>query len=260
MPTVSSVVRNASTDKIFRTATQYMAKFFNQGWGDIATYRKLASLQKIVCDKEQLNDVHNFLKTVDIKLSKGKKLNSCMTVYRGEFKSPLASLAPRMLPIESETAHFQLVLPNNWTTQKPVCIHLAGTGDHFFWRRRHFMAQPLAKECNIASIILENPFYGYRKPKNQQRSTVNYVSDIFVMGAALMVECVALLLWCERHGYGPLGITGVSMGGHMATIAASGYSKPLAIVPCLSWSSAAPAFTEVSIFFIFFLYPGNHNL
>ncbi|XP_066911686.1 protein ABHD18-like [Clytia hemisphaerica] len=244
MPMVTSVLRNASSDKIFRSATQYMTKFFNHGWGDIETYQQLNRLQKIVFDKNQMKDVYHFLQTVDIKLSKGQKLNSCMTVYKGEFRSPLASLAPKMLPLESETAHFQLVIPNNWNTQKPLTIQLAGTGDHFFWRRRQFMAAPLAKDYNIASIILENPFYGYRKPKNQSRSAVNHVSDIFVMGAALMLECCTLLFWCEEQGYGPLGITGVSMGGHMATIAASGWHKPIALVPCLSWTSAGPAFTE----------------
>ena len=36
-----------------------------------------------------------------------------------------------------------------------------------FWRRRLFMAKPLLQEAGIASIILENPFYGSRKPKAQ---------------------------------------------------------------------------------------------
>lgn len=29
------------------------------------------------------------------------------------------------------------------------------------------MARPLLREHGIASLILENPFYGYRKPKEQ---------------------------------------------------------------------------------------------
>jgi hypothetical protein len=36
-----------------------------------------------------------------------------------------------------------------------------------FWRRRQMMAKPLLKEGGIASVILENPFYGLRKPKDQ---------------------------------------------------------------------------------------------
>jgi Alpha/beta hydrolase domain containing 18 len=45
-------------------------------------------------------------------------------------------------------------------------------------------------------------------------------------------------------GLGPLGITGLSMGGHMASLAASNYPKPLVLVPCLSWSTASAVFTE----------------
>lgn len=83
-----------------------------------------------------------------------------------------------------------MILPKNWNaTLKPVCLHLAGTGDHvcllnfhcgketlfieflFFWqyfyRRRMLLAKPLLKEYGIASILLENPYYGIRKPKQQ---------------------------------------------------------------------------------------------
>jgi hypothetical protein len=34
------------------------------------------------------------------------------------------------------------------------------------------------------------------------------------------------------------------MGGHMASLAASNYPKPLVLVPCLSWSTASSVFTE----------------
>ncbi len=145
-----------------------------------------------------------------------------------------------------------MILPKDWKSrkltddkQRPLCIQLAGTGDHYYWRRRHFMAMPLVKERNIASIILENPFYGGRKPKSQTKSGLRHVSDLFVMGAALFFEMITLLSWCESQGYGPLGVTGISMGGHMASIASTGWNKPIGIIPCLSWSTAAPVFTEV---------------
>lgn len=77
------------------------------------------------------------------------------------------------------------------------------------------MAKPLLKQ-GIGSIILENPYYGYRKPLDQVRSCLFNVSDIFVMGGCLILECIALLHWCERLGYGPLGVTGLSMGGHVS--------------------------------------------
>ena len=30
-----------------------------------------------------------------------------------------------------------------------------------------FLARPLIKEYGIGSLLIENPFYGYRKPKEQ---------------------------------------------------------------------------------------------
>lgn len=37
----------------------------------------------------------------------------------------------------------------------------------FFWRRRNFIAKPLLREAGVGAILLENPFYGLRKPKEQ---------------------------------------------------------------------------------------------
>lgn len=42
------------------------------------------------------------------------------------------------------------------------------------------------------------------------------VSDIFVMGGCLILENLVLFHFCERNGYGPLGISGLSMGGHVS--------------------------------------------
>ncbi|XP_066488055.1 protein ABHD18 isoform X3 [Tiliqua scincoides] len=63
------------------------------------------------------------------------------------------------------------------------------------------------------------------------------------MGGALVLESAVLLHWLEREGYGPLGMTGISMGGHMASLAVSNWPKPLPLVPCLSWSTASGVFT-----------------
>lgn len=77
------------------------------------------------------------------------------------------------------------------------------------------MAKPLLK-ADIGALLLENPFYGLRKPKDQIRSSLHNVSDIFVMGGCLILECLVLLRWCEKLGFGPLGVSGLSMGGHVS--------------------------------------------
>lgn len=150
---------------------------------------------------------------------------------------------PGVLPAESVKARFQFIVPKKWRKHHPVCIHLAGTGDHFFWRRRTLMARPMIKETGMASLLLENPYYGYRKPKDQLRSSLKNVSDLFVMGAALILESAVLLHWLEREGYWPLGMTGISMGGHMASLAVTNWPKPIPLIPCLSWTTASSVFT-----------------
>ena len=36
------------------------------------------------------------------------------------------------------------------------------------------------------------------------------------MGSALVLESVVLGNWLEREGLGPVGLTGISMGGHVS--------------------------------------------
>ena len=86
-----------------------------------------------------------------------------------------------------------------------------------FWRRRYLTALPLLKEEGIGAVLLENPFYGSRKPAGQVRSQLHHVSDLFVMGLALILECLVLMKWLEGEGLGPVGLTGVSMGGHVSS-------------------------------------------
>ena len=35
------------------------------------------------------------------------------------------------------------------------------------------------------------------------------------MGLSLMLECLVLRKWLEGEGWGPVGVTGISMGGHV---------------------------------------------
>lgn len=51
----------------------------------------------------------------------------------------------------------------------------------------------------------------------RSRSSLKNVSDLFVMGGALILESAVLLHWLEREGFWPLGMTGISMGGHVGS-------------------------------------------
>lgn len=46
--------------------------------------------------------------------------------------TPMEHYLPGLVPKESLDAYFQLILPLKWKNEKykPICVHLAGTGDH----------------------------------------------------------------------------------------------------------------------------------
>ncbi|XP_066429857.1 protein ABHD18 isoform X1 [Eleutherodactylus coqui] len=218
-----------------------LTKFFIRGWGKPEDLKQLFEFRKLIGNREKCQ--HLVPKDYPVHIDKVEEQTDCK-IFDGHFTSPLVHYVPDVMPSETVTARFQFIVPKEWKSKyRPVCIHLAGTGDHYFWRRRTLMARPMLKEAGMASLMLENPFYGCRKPKDQLRSSLKNVSDLFVMGGALVLESAALLHWLEREGYGPLGITGISMGGHMASLAVTNWPKPIPLIPCLSWSTASAVFT-----------------
>jgi len=227
-------------DQFYRSLV--LSKFFPKGWGSKEKLIKLLELRKVVSNRAKCQALID--DDYQININSMQEVGSCHLV-NGSFTSPLAKIAPGLLPPQAETAHFQFVLPNNWTSpDRPLCIHMAGTGDHYFWRRRLLIAKPLLKQHGIASLIIENPFYGSRRPSQQSRSSLNHVYDLFLMGAGLILESVPIIRWCKTHNYGPFCFHGISMGGHMASLAATVQNFPVALVPCLSWTTASGVFTE----------------
>uniref|UniRef100_T1IPK7 Uncharacterized protein n=1 Tax=Strigamia maritima TaxID=126957 RepID=T1IPK7_STRMM len=224
-------------DQFYRSIL--VSKFFTKGWGKPENIKKLYQIRQSMRDRDKCYALVS--KNHPIQIDKEEEQSDCF-ILSGHFKSPFAEHLPGVVPEASENAYFQMLLPKTWKTSlRPLCLHLAGTGDHYFWRRRTFMAKPLLKEYGIVSLIFD---YMARGNLKINRSNLHNVSDIFVMGGCLALESIALFNWCERQGFGPLGITGISMGGHMACIAAGVWPKPVVLVPCLSWTTASCVFTQ----------------
>lgn len=83
----------------------------------------------------------------------------------GYFKCPLASYAPELFISENLShATWRGLFPIDKNKRKGFIVHLAGTGDQTYFRREYFLAKDLLKS-GISSVLLENPFYGNRRPK-----------------------------------------------------------------------------------------------
>ncbi|KRY20012.1 Uncharacterized protein T12_2101 [Trichinella patagoniensis] len=210
-------------DYIYRSVPIH--KMFADGWGNPADLIKLIKFRREMVKRDAgvfLNDYCPSIKDA-VKIIE----NNSFMIYSGEFETPVVKLLPELVPLPVRYAQFEMILPKEKQANScPLCIHMAGTGDHGFWRRRKFLALPLAQQMGIG------------------RSCLRYVTDLFVMGVCLIFESAVLLNWLIKRGNWPLGLTGISLGGHMASLAAACYSKPVAIVPCLSWTTASAVFTQ----------------
>lgn len=252
-PSFIAIERMAS-NKVSRFDLLYrrfiLTKFYTRGWGNPQHIKEVLRIHKLISNRETCYKLVSPNHPVHID---HQKQHEQYTILQGHFTTPVMDVAPSVVPNAVKTARFEMIVPregatNNYFSLKkvqPVCIHMAGTGDHGFHRRRELMAKPLISH-GIASVLLENPFYGTRKPQEQFRSGLLHVNDLFVMGLSLILETLVLLHWLKRTRgeHTPLGLTGISMGGHMASLAATNWPERLAIVPCMSWTSASVVWTE----------------
>lgn len=57
----------------------------------------------------------------------------------------------------------------------------------------------------IATMVLESPFYGSRKPHYQFASQLLRVSDLLTLGRSTIEESLCLLDWAGRNAFPSLG-------------------------------------------------------
>ena len=136
-----------------------VTSFFGDGWGDQETFHKLLALRASY--KHGVNHTFQDRSNLQFQVKEEKSNSKHVKTYSGSFISPLYH-EHKLIPAECQECRFHLILPAQWEDvgKRRVCLHYAATGDHSFWRRYRFLAYPLAKDYNIGSVIVENPFYG----------------------------------------------------------------------------------------------------
>jgi dienelactone hydrolase len=172
---------------------------------------------------------------IDVQWSGGKEQRDGSHLFEGWFTSPTPSLP---LPPEARAAYFQMLLPPQpfFEPRPAMCVHLAGTGDATFLGRR-LLAKPLVKQ-GVGAIILQNPFYGPRRPSWQSGTRLRSMTDQLMMNLATVEETRALLKWLRGEGFERVGVTGYSMGGFMSGFAAQTVPFAVAAIPCAAGDTA----------------------
>jgi hypothetical protein len=214
-------------DKFFSSFNN-RAKFFRDGIGD---YKFLNQL-------DNLTSQNATPAPITVQWSKEKRYKRVL-IKDGQFMSP----CHEFLPDESAMVRFRILLPLNSDPQTPVCIHLAATGDEGYGLRNMLFARPLLRH-GIGSIILQNPYYGDRRPQSQERFLLREFSDLFKMTQATITEGLTLVHWLREAGYRFVGITGLSMGGSIAAFVGAMTDFPISIIPITASYSPAPIFLE----------------
>ncbi|KAL9240138.1 hypothetical protein vseg_014392 [Gypsophila vaccaria] len=219
--------------------TKISPPFFSKGWGgnNLEVLEKLIKqvFPQVEAQKWPPNLIEPKWKTI------WETKNACLR--EGVFKTSCDEQFLRALPHECHLARVAFLTPKGASPHNMACVvHLAGTGDHTFERRLR-LGGPLLKE-NIATMVLESPFYGKRRPMLQRGSKLLCVSDLLLLGKATIDEAQSLLHWLDEEGFGKLGVCGLSMGGVHAAMVGALHPTPIATLPFLSPHSAVVAFCE----------------
>lgn len=148
------------------------------------------------------------------------------------------------IPEVCKKARVLLVAPRGISVkEQSLYIHFSATGDDGFYRRRHYLAEPLAKE-GISSLLLETPYYGARRPDYQKRSNITTVRDLLYLASISIDEGRSLVKWALNQGYKQVGFTGISRGGLVSTFVSSVVPYRIATVGFIPGHSGEPTFSE----------------
>jgi hypothetical protein len=205
------------------------ASMFWQGWGDAAA---IAEVRQQVCSGAAPADIR-------IRWTSPWTPHLGHHARDGYFETPYFR---QYLPPECRLCRFRLIVPR-LGPPCPVYLHMATSNEEGYVARERSLALPLLKR-GCGSLILEQPYHGRRRPAEQGSTRLRHVSDLLLLGGAAVEEARALLQWLHDSGYRHLGVSGVSIGGHLAALAGVRLSFGIAIVPYVAPHSAVPVFTE----------------
>lgn len=144
------------------------------------------------------------------------------------------------LPDSVRTVHARLWTQDGLDPAQPCVLVLAGSGGAGFTRRESW-SLPLVRQ-GVQLLLLENPYYGRRAPPNQRGARLRTFADQLRMNRATVAEALALLAWL-RPRVAHVGVSGFSMGGHMAALTAAHSDAPLGCAALATGRSPVPIYT-----------------
>lgn len=159
-------------------------------------------------------------------------------IHEGHFESPL-----EFLPTRARAGRVRLIEPREGAER--CVLLLAAWNDHTFTTRTAIGTRLAAS--GIASLLLENPYYGERRPAPEPWQSIQTVVDMARMGRAAIEEGRALLQYGQDELGFQMGVSGYSMGGAHAAYVAATSPIPVATAPLAPSHSPAAVFKDSAL-------------
>lgn len=195
-------------------------RFFSDGWGDMSIVNR-AALPTGVPEPVSIEWVSDVT-------------DEGLTTSVGVFESPA-----EILPSHARHGAVTRVVPDDGTNR--MVVLMAAWNEHDS-RARFGIARRLARR-GIGSLVLENPYYGIRRPGEHDGQPIRTVADFFRMGIGTVMEGRGLL--ATIHGAGCIpGVAGYSMGGNISALVSSTMPFPIATAPLAASYSPSPVYLD----------------
>lgn len=185
---------------------------FREGWGDLS----------IVPDVARSFEQPGPIDAIDIDWGPPTRVLGA-DLRTGTFVSPVPGL-----PAECQQSRVWWLHPADQEVRGAV-VAFASWADEGPTIRGRILG-PLVRD-GVSILIMENPYYGVRRPEGQVGPGLRTVSEFIHMQGSVMLEGRALVRWMQRTLGVPCCIFGFSMGGHIGGAIASSLRKvPLVLV------------------------------
>lgn len=140
------------------------------------------------------------------------------------------------LPEASRFGYLRLFEPPN---PGRAVLLMAAFNEHGYETRQAFAHYLLNQ--NVAVAILENPYYGLRRPGAGQ--PMRTAADLLKMGVGAVWDGVEVLEWLRNRRTWTVGVAGYSMGANTAALIAAVSTEPVACAAMAASHSPGPVFT-----------------
>ncbi len=205
-------------------------RLYEDGFGDRSSLARLVDAVGSVARDAPLPEL-------DVRWD-APRTSGATTERHARFESPAIELPP-----ESRDVRMLWLEPSARDDRpREVVVLLAATGEEGFFTRRRFAAPLVASGRSV--LIVENPFYGARRPRGQLGPGLRTVRDQFAMNLATVLEGRAVAGWLASRGHPKIVLSGYSQGGIMAAFVSALVPFPTGCVPRSAGARVEAIFTK----------------